>query len=147
MLWHKTAPTCYCKHQQSCTDSCSLTRPPHPGKCAHSSDIHTGPRQQQWKTGPEVLSQVLSLAGINVECSKSATKFSQKESDFLCLYGISSKCVAGETHVHKEQQRGTGSMSPVFPCLLCSWGIMDFKPYKTTPNKLREVAFNAQRPF
>lgn len=113
----------------------------------HSTDIHTGPRQQQWRMGPEVFSQVLSLAGINVECSKSATKFSQKESGFLCLYRISSKCVAGETQVHKKQQCGTGLMSPVFPCLLCSWGIMHFKQCKTMPNNFRAVAFNSQRFF
>lgn len=90
--------------------------------CAQGRHTHWV-QQQQWRIGPAVFSQVLSLAGINVECSKSATKLSQKESDFLCLYGISSKCVAGETQVRKKQQCGTGLMSPVFPCVLCSWGI------------------------
>lgn len=103
MVWHKAGLTCYCKHQQSCTGSCTPVAPPTPREI---SDIHTGPGQQQWRMGPVVFSQVLSFVGINVECSKSATKFSQKEFGFLCLYGISSKCVAGETQIHKEQQCG-----------------------------------------
>lgn len=42
---------------------------------------------------------------------------------------------------------GTALMSPVFPCLLCSWGITHFKQSKTMPNNLRAIAFNSQRLF
>lgn len=128
----KAAAACYCKHQQSCRRQLCAGGVPTPGNMCtvQTYTLHPGSNNGEWEL--EVFSQVLSLAGINVQCSKSATKFSQKDSCFLCLYEVSSKCVAGETQVHKEQQCGTGLMSPVFPWRLCSWGLTHFKQYKKT---------------